>query len=103
MGKESFIIEQFKTYKVFLFKDTNSIHIKLKSGKAILRFIKGRLKKNKITAAGKQNLYESFYPMDSYMAHIDLLRNEKPLFFFFSELDNSSYITTSDEPVGEGE
>ena len=34
---------------------------------------------------------------------VDLLRNEKPIRFFFRDDNMDSYITTSDEPVGEGE
>ena len=34
---------------------------------------------------------------------VDLLRNEKPIRFFFRDDTMESYITTSDEPVGEGE
>ena len=101
--KEDFIIEQFKVYKVFLSGERASLHLKLPSGKAILRFAKGRAKKNKFTVAGKKTLYEINMPLEAYPSHIDLLRNEKPLYFFFSEVDCSSYITTSDEPVGEGE
>ncbi len=103
MGKDNFQIEEFKTYKVFLFRDSYSIHITLKSGKAIFRFVTGRLENNKVTDAGNHRLYEVYQPKDSYAAFIDILRNEKPLFFFFSDIDHSAYITTSDEPVGEGE
>jgi hypothetical protein len=34
---------------------------------------------------------------------VDLLRNERPIQFFFRDDTLASYITTSDEPVGEGE
>ena len=34
---------------------------------------------------------------------VDLLRNEKPIRFFFRDDNLASYVTTSDEPVGEGE
>ena len=34
---------------------------------------------------------------------VDLLRNEKPIRFFFRDDTMVSYVTTSDEPVGEGE
>ena len=34
---------------------------------------------------------------------LDLLRNEKPIKFFFRDENLASYITTSDEPIGEGE
>ena len=101
--EKDFLIEEFKTYKVYLFKDKNSIHLNVKSGKAVIRFIKGRMKKNKLNQAGKKSLYEVYQPWESYPHFIDLLRNEKPLYFFFSFVDNSAYITTSDEPVGEGE
>lgn len=103
MPKENYIIEEFKTYKVFLAKDRQSIHLTLKSGKAILRFKSGRMSKNKLTKAGKKTLYEVNFPKEDYMAHIDLMRNEKPLYFFYSLVDGSAYVTTSDEPVGEGE
>ena len=34
---------------------------------------------------------------------IDLLRNEKPIRFFFNDGNLAAYVTTADEPVGEGE
>jgi len=34
---------------------------------------------------------------------LDLLRNEKPIKFFFRDDTLIAYITTSNEPVGEGE
>jgi hypothetical protein len=34
---------------------------------------------------------------------LDLLRNEKPIRFFFRDDTLAAYITTSSEPVGEGE
>ena len=61
MAKKDFLIEEFKKYKVFLFRDSYSIHITLKSGKAIFRFVSGRLKKNKTTVAGKKTLYAVSY------------------------------------------
>jgi len=107
--KETFIIEQFKKYKVFLYGggpaslSTSVIHLNLPSGKAILRFKEGRLKKNKATIKGKNSLYEVYLKADRYLAFIDLLRNEKPLYFFYDFNGNVAYITTSDEPVGENE
>ncbi|HET7794621.1 MAG TPA: hypothetical protein VFL64_14655 [Rhizobacter sp.] len=50
--------------------------------------------------------YYSFYYHHSQLPHlIDMLRNEKPITVFFND-DNgfaNSRISTSDEPVGEGE
>ncbi|MEW6733457.1 MAG: hypothetical protein AB1489_19170 [Acidobacteriota bacterium] len=34
---------------------------------------------------------------------VDLLRNENPIKFFFNDTNLASYLTTSQEPVGEGE
>lgn len=108
-AKSTFIIEQFKKYKVFLYGggtaqlSSSVIHLILPSGKAVLRFREGRLKKNKATVKGKKSLYEVYLKADRYMAFIDLLRNEKPLYFFYDFTENIAYITTSDEPVGENE
>ncbi len=107
--KKNFIIEQFKSYKVFLYGggaaglSSGVIHLSLPSGKAILRFRDGRLKKNKATVNGKNSTYEVYIKADRYLAFIDLLRNEKPLYFFYDLKGNVAYITTSDEPVGENE
>jgi len=107
--KENFLIEQFKKYKVFLYTggvaglSTSVIHLTLPSGKAILRFKDGRLKKNKSTKKGKKMLFEIYIKSEHYPNFIDILRNEKPLYFFYDYNENLSYITTSDEPVGEGE
>jgi len=79
------------------------IHLSLPSGKAIIRFKDGRLKRNSMTKKGKSTLYEVYVSGDRYLQFIDLLRNEKPLYFFYHYDENLSYITTSDEPVGEGE
>jgi hypothetical protein len=50
--------------------------------------------------------YYVFYYHHSQLDHlIDMLRNEKPIFVFFNN-DNgfaNSRISTTDEPVGEGE
>ncbi len=109
MAKSNFVIEQFKKYKVFLYGggsagiSTSVINLELPSGKAVIRFKDGRLKKNKATTIGKKTLYEIYIRTDRYPHFIDLLRNEKPLYFFYDLDQHISYITTSDEPVGEGE
>ena len=109
MAKSNFIIEQFKQYKVFLYGGSGAsmskavINLSLPSGKAIIRFKDGRLKKNSSSKTGKKTTYEVYVSADRYPHFIDLLRNEKPLYFFYDLSENISYITTSDEPVGEGE
>src|SRR5262245_1541161 len=50
--------------------------------------------------------YYSFYYHHHQLPHlIDMLRNEKPIFVFFNNTSgfNNSRISTTDEPVGEGE
>ncbi len=52
--------------------------------------------------SGKPIFYVN-YPYYQYAGVIDLLRNEKPIKFFFRDDNMAAYITTSDEPVGEEE
>ena len=50
--------------------------------------------------------YYAFYYHHYQLEHlIDMLRNEKPITVFFNDNNNfnNSRISTSDEPVGEGE
>ncbi len=42
------------------------------------------------------------YPWSHFDAVLDVLRNEKPLFFGFIESTKVGYVSTQDEPVGEG-
>ena len=53
-------------------------------------------------ASGKPIFYVS-YRYAQLPNVLDLLRNEKPIKFLFRDDNLTSYITTSDEPVGEGE
>ena len=48
---------------------------------------------------------DCYYPPETYLEVIDLLRNEKPLYLDFQDEPGSNYgiITTRKEPVGEGE
>jgi len=104
-----FIIEEFKKYKVFLYGSkvtdnaVNTIQLHLPSGTAHLKFCTGRLKKHRFTKVGKKYNFQVYYAADRYPTFIDLIRNEKPLYFYFNLENATSYITTSDEPVGEGE
>lgn len=43
------------------------------------------------------------YPMSMYSQILDLLRNEKPIYFRFNESSKVGFIRTGKEPVGEGE
>ena len=43
------------------------------------------------------------YPISMYGHILDILRNEKPIYFSYSPKTNLGYIRTGKEPVGEGE
>lgn len=49
------------------------------------------------------NLVYLRYPLSMYGHILDILRNEKPIYFSFSEKTLLGYIRTGKEPVGEGE
>jgi len=43
------------------------------------------------------------FPVSMYANIIDILRNEKPIYFSFSDKSKLGYIRTGKEPIGEGE
>ena len=43
------------------------------------------------------------YPISMYHNILDMLRNEKPIYFRYTEDLNIGFIRTGKEPVGEGE
>jgi len=104
-----FHIEEFRNYKVFLYAFTDeddaveaSIHIKLSNAMGILKFCKGSVPSNNIEMKGGVKVLNLHFRANRYSHFIDILRNEKPLFFYFNKVTNVGFITTSDEPVGEG-
>lgn len=58
---------------------------------------------SKATHVSGKPMYYVSYRYAQLPNVLDLLRNEKPIKFFFRDDNLASYITTSDEPVGEGE
>ena len=46
------------------------------------------------------DVFDLFLPMEDYAAVIDLLRNEKPGFFFFDDGTLQFGLMTSAEPIG---
>jgi hypothetical protein len=58
---------------------------------------------SKATHSSGQPIFYVSYRYAQFENVVDLLRNEKPIRFFFRDETLISYITTSDEPVGEGE
>ena len=105
----NFIIEEFTTYKVFLYgrkykgRTYYGIDLHLPSGTAFLRFSHDDKRENHCVEQGDKKYYHIFLDKEKFPAFIDILRNEKPLFFYYDFEDDSTYITTSDEPVGENE
>jgi len=106
----NFIIEEFTFYKVSLFgrnvqgeKTDFGIQFKIPSGRAILRFTRDLTKENKVVEKGDSKLFYVYLRAEKYPAFIDIMRYEKPLFFYYNLDNNQAYVTTSDEPVGEGD
>lgn len=50
-----------------------------------------------------RNVFDIYYPMSTWAQSVDLLRNEKPVYFFYDDSSNTAVIKTSDEPIGEEE
>ena len=53
--------------------------------------------------AGTTNpvVFDLYLPMDDYAAIVDLVRNEKPITFFFDDSSHQIGVTTYGEAVGE--
>lgn len=101
----NYLIEEFSTYKVFLLtglSDIAAIHINIPSGVAVIRFSNSSTS-NSIGEEKGKKIYKIHADPSQYSHYIDIMRNEGPLFFFYDFDTNVSYITTSQEPVGEGE
>lgn len=106
----SFVIEEFKFYKVYLYgrkaggeQTDYNIDISIPSGKVRLHFGGDFMKDNSYVEKNGKYFFHVYLAIEKYPSFIDILRNEKPLFFFYDLELNLSYITTSDEPVGEEE
>jgi len=110
MSESSFIIEEFQFYKVFLYgrhnegeKTDYGIQLNIPSGKVVMRFSRDYTQPNTFTEKNGKYTFFVYLRSDKYAAHIDILRYEKPLFFYYNFDNNQTYMTTSDEPVGEEE
>ncbi len=49
------------------------------------------------------NIFDVYYWMYSWPHFVDMLRNEKPIVFYYDDNYNTCQISTRDEPVGEAE
>ncbi len=101
------------TYKVFIYGGQNGnngadalISLGIPNGWAFLNFYPGGnpLPQNsKSTHVSGKPIYYVNYRYDQLANTIDLLRNEKPINFFFRDDTMDAYLTTASEPVGEEE
>ncbi|MEM7482772.1 MAG: hypothetical protein AAF481_16480 [Acidobacteriota bacterium] len=109
----AFTFEEVSTYTVFLYggPDGNSgaeaaVSLVIPDGWVFLRFYPqdSTLPPNKTAPhiSGK-TLYYLNYRYDQLANSIDILRNEKPIKFFYRDDTHAGYITTAAEPVGEEE
>jgi hypothetical protein len=58
---------------------------------------------NRKVVTGETIMYMVSCRYDQLAPAVDLLRNEKPMFFKYDEDAAAAHLATSDEPVGEGE
>ena len=79
------------------------IHLKGDFGVAFLYFVpEGETLGTNRKRAG-QNVFDVYYSMSTWSQCVDLLRNEKPVYFYYDDSNNTAVIKTSDEPIGEEE
>jgi hypothetical protein len=106
----AFFSGELTQYTVQLFSGSGGIGAAIvcdagSSGAVYLRFIRtGSLPANStnVIASGTRQFYLHFAYGE--LAHVvDVLRNEKPVRFAFRDDTMTGYLTTSPEPVGEGE
>ena len=77
------------------------INLKGAFGKAILWFWpEGSALPNNRMRPG-QDVFDVYYYIDDWEAILDILRNETPVYFNYSDTSNAAQIYTGDEPVGE--
>jgi hypothetical protein len=78
------------------------IHCYGSFGLAFLYFVPEELPLGENKKRDGQNVYDIYYRMRDWDAAVDILRNEKPVWFFFDNYNNG-IIKTESEEVGEEE
>jgi hypothetical protein len=73
------------------------------AGLAFLNFVPqgGTLSTNQKRAGNKPPVFDIWFWMDSYPHIVDMLRNEKPVFFVFNDTLQAATLKTGWEPPGE--
>ena len=87
----NFIIEEFKFYKVFLYgnkfqhpETDYGIQFRIDSGIVLIKFGTGKLEDNHVETKGNKKLFFCYFRSDQYYNFIDLMRYEKPLYFYYN-------------------
>lgn len=112
MPWQSFAVDQYESFLVALnttgFPDTYGF-IRLYWGgqrRATLWFQRdtatATLPNSSSTSGGVTSYYARF-EQSEFADAVDLLRNEKPVYFQYNDTTNGAFLATSPEPVGEGE
>lgn len=79
------------------------IHLKGDFGLAILYFVPEEEALGTNRKRQNRNVYDIYYSMNTWSQFVDLLRNEKPVYFYYDVSNNTAVLKTSDEPIGEEE
>ena len=59
--------------------------------------------RNKVSRANNLWVFSLYFRSELLVAFLDVLRNEKPVYFRYTERTNDFRITTTHEPIGEEE
>jgi hypothetical protein len=112
MPWQSFSVDQYEAYQVALntpgFPDVYGF-IRLYWGaqvRATLWFYRDSapaISPNASYSSGGVIRYYARFRQAQFHDAIDLLRNEKPLYFQFNDTTNGAFLSTGGEPVGEAE
>jgi hypothetical protein len=112
MPWQSFSVDQYEVYQVALntsgFTDIYG-YIRLYWGgqyRATLWFYRDSAASVPANASFTSNgvvIYYARFRQAELRDAVDLLRNEKPVFFQFNDTSAGAFLTTGSEPVGEGE
>lgn len=68
-----------------------------------IRFYKNPNEVSQFDSQSSSGFIACHNPPDQYQAVVDLLRNEKPIFLHFNSSLKLGYLSSSREPVGEGD
>ena len=79
------------------------MNIKGSFGTAILWFYQDDATLPDNRKRSNQSIFDVYYHSSYWEVVTDVLRNESPVYFNFSDTSNAAQIYTGSEPVGEGE